>query len=287
MTVVTRFAPSPTGRLHLGHAYAAILAHAASRDACGRFLLRIEDIDSGRCRQEYIDGIEEDLRWLGLDWDGAARRQSAHAADYRAVLAALRARELIYPCFCTRGDIAAALAAPHEGCAGAGRDPYGAPLYPGTCRAQPDAARKLAAGLPHAWRLDMARAVAEAGEGLFFVEQGYGNVACAPGRFGDVVLGRKDCPVSYHLCVTHDDAVQGVTLVTRGEDLRPATDVHRLLQALMGWDAPSYRHHALLTDSSGRRLAKRDEEATLASLRANGRTAAEVRAMATARAQGR
>ena len=202
------------------------------------------------------------------------RVQSAHLAEYRAVLEGLAARGLVYPCFCTRADIARELAdsaaAPHG--------PDGAPLYPGTCRHLPAAVRaaRLAAGAPHALRLDMARALAAVPATLHYEEEGEGRVACDPARFGDAVLARKDAPASYHLCVTHDDAKQGVTLVTRGADLRPATDLHRLLQALMGWPAPRYAHHGLLTDAAGKRLAKRDHAATLREMRAAGMTPAEL-----------
>ena len=280
MDIVTRFAPSPTGHLHLGHAFSALTAWRAAREAGGRFLLRLEDIDPGRCRAEYAAAILDDLAWLGLDWDGAVRVQSAHLPEYRAVLHALAARELVYPCFCTRADIAremaASAAAPHGPAASR---PDGAPLYPGTCRRLPDSVRaaRLAAGETHALRLDMARALAALPARLSFEEAGEGRVACDPARFGDAVLARKDAPASYHLCVTHDDAVQGVTLVTRGVDLKPATDLHRLLQALMGWPEPRYAHHALLTDAAGRRLAKRDRAATLREMRAAGMTPAELR----------
>jgi glutamyl-Q tRNA(Asp) synthetase len=272
MSVVTRFAPSPTGFLHLGHAHAALFAWRRARSAGGRFLLRLEDIDPGRCRPDFAAAILEDLAWLGIAWDGAVRVQSAHPGDYRAVLEGLAARGLTYPCFCTRADIARAGAAPHG--------PEG-PVYPGTCRGLTAAARRarIAAGEPHAWRLDVARAALEAGK-LWFEEEGQGRIACAPLAFGDVVLARKDAPASYHLCVTHDDAVQGVTLVTRGEDLRPACHVQRLLQGVMGWPAPRYAHHALLTDAGGRRLAKRDRAATLRAMRDAGSSPAQVRALA-------
>jgi len=274
--LVTRFAPSPTGLLHLGHAHSALAGWRRARAAGGRFLLRIEDIDPGRCRPEYRDAILEDLAWLGLDWDGPVRVQSEHLAEYHAVLESLSARGLLYPCFCTRAEIAreitASAAAPHG--------PDG-PLYPGTCRRLSAEERqyRIMAGEPHALRLDMARAAACV-PGLDFEELGEGRIVCDPAQFGDVVLARKDAPASYHLCVTHDDAAQGVTLVTRGIDLKPATHLHRLLQALMGWPAPAYAHHALLTDDAGRRLAKRDRAATLRDLRTSGRSPAEVRAMA-------
>ncbi|MDE2005297.1 MAG: tRNA glutamyl-Q(34) synthetase GluQRS [Rhodospirillales bacterium] len=280
MSIVTRFAPSPTGYLHLGHAFSALTAWRRAREAGGRFLLRIEDIDPARCRPEYAAAIEEDLAWLGLDWDGAVRVQSAHLGEYRAVLEALGARGLVYPCFCTRAaiarEVAAAGAAPHA--------PDGGARYPGTCRDMTEMERsaRIAAGEPHALRLHMARALGAAGDGLSYVEEGEGRIACRPERFGDVVLGRKDIPASYHLCVAHDDAAQGVTLVTRGTDLRPATDLHRLLQALMGWPEPSYAHHALLTGADGRRLSKRDGAMALRALRAAGATPEAARAMAAA-----
>jgi glutamyl-Q tRNA(Asp) synthetase len=278
--IVTRFAPSPTGLLHLGHAHSALAGWRRARAAGGRFLLRSEDIDPGRCRPEFTTAILEDLHWLGLDWDGEVRIQSRHLPAYRAALDALSARGLLYPCFCTRADIArevaASAAAPHLPAMG----PDG-PLYPGTCRrlSADERAARLAAGVPHALRLDMARALALVPP-LSFAEAGQGRLRCDPARFGDAVLARKDAPASYHLCVTHDDAAQGVTLVTRGEDLKPATDLHRLLQALMGWPEPAYAHHALLTDATGRRLAKRDRAATLRDLREAGTTPAEARAMA-------
>ena len=274
---VTRFAPSPTGFLHLGHAHAALFAHGLAERAGGRFLLRIEDIDSGRCRPEFIDAIEEDLAWLGLRWERPVRRQSGHLAEYRTALDALGAHRLLYPCFCTRADIAREIAA-------AGHAPHGpdGPPYPGTCRRLPPAERaaRLARGEPHAFRLDMAAAQAAVPSGLAFEEIGEGRVEADPAPFGDVVLARKDAPASYHLCVSHDDAVQGVTVVTRGSDLRPATAVHRLLQSVLGWPAPLYAHHGLLTDAAGRRLAKRDGAPSLRSLRAAGHSPDEVRAMA-------
>jgi glutamyl-Q tRNA(Asp) synthetase len=259
--------------LHLGHVYAAWFAWSRAREAGGRFLLRIEDIDAARCRADFAAAILADLRWLGLDWDGGIRAQSDHAADYRAALDALAARGLVYPCFCSRAEvsreIARSAAAPHG--------PDGSPLYPGTCRRLSRSARedKRAAGLPHAWRLDMARALAAA-PGLTRHEAGQGRVPCAPGVFGDVVLGRRDALASYHLCATHDDAATGVTLVTRGADLMQAADVQRLLQQLMGWQEPHYAHHGLLTDSQGRRLSKRDAASSVRLLREGGASAAAV-----------
>jgi glutamyl-Q tRNA(Asp) synthetase len=268
MSIITRFAPSPTGYLHAGHAYSALLAWRRARAAGGRFLLRLEDIDPVRCRPEFATAVLEDLTWLGLDWDASVRVQSEHLADYAAVLDSLRARGLIYPCFCSRADIQRQViaAAPHG--------PDGGPVYSGTCRGLSEAERSARSCQPHALRLDMARALIP---GLTFEEEGEGTIVADPARFGDVVLARKDTPTSYHLCVTHDDALQGVTLVTRGEDLKPATHLHRLLQALMGWPTPVYAHHRLLTDASGRRLAKRDRAVTLRALRAAGVPAGEVR----------
>ncbi len=270
MTLVTRFAPSPTGLLHLGSVRAAAAGHARARQAGGRFLLRIEDIDRARCRPEFAAAIEEDLRWLGLGWDGPVRVQSRHLGAYRATLDALRARRLVYPCFCSRADIARAVTAPH----GAEE------VYPGTCRGMPDAeaARRIEAGAPHAWRLDLARAMPSVP--LFVEDEERGPLRCDPTPFGDVVLGRRDAPASYHLAATHDDAVQGITLVLRGEDLRAAAHLHRLLQHLRGWPTVSYAHVALKLGPDGRRLAKRDQAATIRALREAGATPAEVLAMA-------
>lgn len=263
MIPITRFAPSPTGFLHEGHAASALFAWQRARTAGGRFLLRMEDIDPSRCRPAFATAIEQDLAWLGLQWDGPVRTQSAHLAEYAAVLARLSDEELTYPCFCTRSDVASAIHAPHG--------PDGASLYPGTCRHLPAAQRqnRLAQGTPHAWRLDVAAAEARTGP-LSFHEAGQGRIACTPAAFGDVVLGRKDAPASYHLCVTHDDAAQQVTLVTRAKDLKPATSIHRLLQALLDWPEPAYEHHPLLHDAQGRRLAKRTGGTALRDLRAAG-----------------
>ncbi len=270
---VTRFAPSPTGYLHEGHAFSALFAAEAARQGGGRFLLRIEDIDVTRARPEFEAAIHEDLAWLGLTWETPVRRQSDHFADYRAALDTLAARGLIYPCFCTRREIAAEIAAS----AGAPQGPDG-PLYPGTCRHLAGEARaaRSASGAPYALRLDMARAAAAAGP-LTLVESGVRQDA-TPEIFGDVVLGRKETPASYHLAVTLDDAVQGVTLVTRGVDLKPAAHLHRLLQALLGLPQPEWRHHRLLTDAAGKRLAKRDNAPPLRDVRAGGVTASDLRA---------
>lgn len=274
--VVTRFAPSPTGLLHLGHAYAALFAWRAARRAGGRFLLRIEDIDGSRSRPEFVAAISGDLAWLGLDWDGEIRRQSEHIDDYRRELDRLRADALVYPCFCTRAAIAAeiarAAAAPHgsEG-----------PRYPGTCRGLPEAERRarIAAGESYAFRLDVTRAAARVGA-LDWEDAEAGRMVADPSSHGDVVLARKDAPTSYHLAVTVDDALQGVTLVTRGKDLFAATHVHRLLQALLDLPTPRYWHHRLMTDADGQRFAKRDRALTIRALREAGRTPAEVRALA-------
>lgn len=259
MQPVTRFAPSPTGRLHLGHAYSALLAHDFARERGGAFLLRIEDIDRGRARSEYVDGILEDLTWLGVEWDGEIVYQSERLVLYAEALERLKSQGLVYPCFCTRAEIVAEIAAsaeaPHEAAG---------PVYPGTCRglAAPDLGR------PHAWRLDMAKAAARAGP-LSWQEREQA-VAASPERFGDVVLARKDAPASYHLAVTLDDADQGVTDVIRGRDLIASTHVHRLLQALLGLPALRYWHHPLIVDEHCRRLAKRHGAPTLAELREAG-----------------
>lgn len=277
--IVTRFAPSPTGYLHLGHAYSALDAWRAARAAGGKFLLRIEDIDTTRCKPEFTDAILEDLAWLGLDWDGEVRKQSEHFADYEAALDRLDVMGVIYPCFCTRAAIAAEIAR-------AGGAPQGeeGPIYPGTCRALPveERLRRIAAGESFALRLDVGRALARTGP-LTWEEDGEGIIPADPSLLGDVVLARKDTPTSYHLAVTHDDALQGVTLVTRGADLFMATHIHCLLQALLDLPTPRYRHHKLLTDASGKRFAKRDKALTLRALRESGKTAAEARALAEGR----
>ncbi len=273
--IVTRFAPSPTGRLHLGHAYSALFAEAAARQSNGRFLLRIEDIDPARCRPEFEQGILEDLAWLGLQWETPVRRQSDHLGDYRAALERLESAGLLYPCFCSRkeiqAEIARAVVAPHG--------PEG-PLYRGTCRALSASERKsrISLGRPYALRLDVAAGLARTGP-LTWQDLDRGVILAEPQLLGDVVLGRRDAPASYHLAVTLDDDLQGVNLVTRGEDLLAATHVHRLLQSLLDLATPAYRHHRLLTNDKGERLAKRDGAMTLAALRQAGHTPAEVRAM--------
>ena len=270
--VTTRFAPSPTGRLHLGHAMSAIRAHDFARTRGGRFLLRIEDIDAARSRPEHVAGIVEDLRWLGLDWDDLSF-QSARLASYQMALDALKMRGLLYPCFCTRAEIAASLSAPHAG---------DAAVYPGTCRRLTPAEAAARMGEAHCWRLDMAAALSVTGP-LDWVDARAGTVRADPAAQGDVVLARKDAPASYHLAVTLDDAAQGVTDVVRGDDLFAATDVHRLLQALLGLPTPRYHHHPLMLGADGARLAKRTGAPSLAAMRERGEdglaVAAGVRAM--------
>ncbi|MGZ8997621.1 MAG: tRNA glutamyl-Q(34) synthetase GluQRS [Allosphingosinicella sp.] len=270
--ITSRFAPSPTGRLHLGHAWSALLAHDFARERGGVFLLRIEDIDPGRARAEHVQSIIEDLTWLGLAWDGEVLLQSRRLGAYSDALDRLKAERLVYPCFCTRSAIAAEIAAsasaPHPG-PGSGPSGTDGPLYPGTCRALPDSEReRRMRNEPHAWRLDSARAAETAGP-LYWRDDDT-EVQIEPDAHGDVVLARKDAPTSYHLAVTVDDSEQCVTDVVRGRDLYAATDVHRLLQALLGLPTPLYHHHSLLVDSGGRRLAKRSGAPILADLRASG-----------------
>ena len=271
----TRFAPSPTGRLHLGHAHSALFGWTIARRAGGRFLLRIEDIDQTRCRPAFEADLIEDLRRLGIDWDGPVRRQSDHMDDYRAALDRLDAMGVIYPCFCTRKDIAAEIAR----AGGAPHGPDGA-LYPGTCRrlTTDERRRRIKSGAAFALRLDVDKAAALAGP-LTWVDRDAGIQTATPQILGDVVLARKECPTSYHLSVTVDDALQGVTLVTRGQDLFFATHLHRLLQALLGLDVPQWAHHPLLTNADGKRLSKRDGAASLRSLFDAGMTAEQVRAL--------
>jgi glutamyl-Q tRNA(Asp) synthetase len=282
--IVTRFAPSPTGFLHLGHAYAALRAYQAARAGGGRFLLRIEDIDTTRCRPKFQLAILEDLRWLGIAWEEPVRRQSEHFADYAAALAGLEAADLVYPCFCTRKDVAAEIA--RAGVAPSASESMEG-VYPGTCRwlSQDARARRIAEGEAYALRLDMAKAWARHAGALPFVEHGHGpngetgTQTARPELCGDIVLARKELPTSYHLAVVVDDALQGVTLVTRGQDLFPATYIQRLLQALLDLPVPDYAHHPLVLDAEGRKFSKRDRGVTLAGLREAGHTAAEVRAM--------
>ena len=278
MTVVTRFAPSPTGRLHRGHAFSALTAWRAAREVGGRFLLRIEDIDPTRCRPMFEAAILEDLHWLGLDWDGPVRRQSEHLADYATVIGALNGRGLLYRCFRTRKDILDSIGDAPHGPVEAAR--------PGPHPADEEAAL-LAGGRPFAWRLSLDRARDALGavwDGLAFVEEGrgpageHGLIKARPETAGDAVLARKDAGAAYHVAVTHDDALQGVSHVIRGEDLFEATHVQVLIQALMGWPTPVHRHHRLLVGEDGRRYAKRDRSVTLADLRAAGVTPATLRA---------
>lgn len=273
MAEVTRFAPSPTGWLHLGHAYAALFAQEAA--AGGRFLIRLEDIDGTRARPEYEEAIFEDLEWLGLNWERPVRRQSDHFDDYRSALAKLEALGVLYPCFCTRREI-------QEEISRAGNAPQGpdGPLYPGTCRnrSTDERADRIAAGEAYALRLDVAKAAAQVSGRLDWADRGRGSFLAHPDVFGDVVLARKDTPTSYHLAVVVDDALQGVTLVTRGEDLLEATHLHRLLQELLALPVPEWHHHQLITDETGKRLAKRDDARSLRSLRAAGWTPERVRA---------
>ncbi len=276
IVTITRFAPSPTGELHLGHAHSALYAFTAARKEGGRFLLRIEDIDRTRCRPEFTQAIFEDLAWLGLEWEMPVRIQSGHFDDYRAALDRLDGMGLLYPCFCTRKDIAREVE-------NAGNAPHGpdGPLYSGHCRTLSPAERqdRRSTGQPFALRLDHAEAIRRVGP-LHWRDRLKGPQETRPDLFGDVVLARKDTPASYHLAVSVDDALQGVSLVTRGEDLFAATHVHRLLQAVLDLPVPDYAHHRLLTDESGRRYAKRDRSLTLRALREAGLSPTEVRAKA-------
>ena len=257
--IVTRFAPSPTGRLHLGHAYSAVVGAARARESGGKFLLRIEDLDQTRSRPEFVDGITEDLRWLGLEWDEPVFVQSQRTAAYAEALEQLRARGLVYACFCTRADIAQSLTAPHGDAATS---------YPGTCRALTDDPERRAT-TPHCWRLDSGKALEDAGLPSWTEDDGHHFTAELPG-IGDAILARKDAPASYHLSCVVDDAAVGVTLVVRGADLRPSTPIQRLLQALLALPEPTYFHHPLVTHADGRRLAKRDLAPTLAAMREAG-----------------
>ena len=266
MTTITRFAPSPTGYLHLGHAASALFC-AKQAGAQGRFLLRIEDIDQTRVRPEFVDAIYEDLSWLGLSWEKPVRVQSQHFDDYQMVLDRLGDMGLLYPCFCTRKEIQT------EGAriANAPHGPDGV-LYPGTCRHCTVDERKdrIAAGESYALRLDMTRAIKQATGPLFWYDRKAGKQHTTPEIFGDVVLARKETPTSYHLSVTHDDHIQAINLITRGEDLFFASHLHRLLQEILGYDVPEYHHHGLLTGADGKRFAKRDRAKTLRSMREEG-----------------
>ncbi len=274
-TTTTRFAPSPTGLLHAGHAYSALFSQAAAQKTGGRFLLRIEDIDFTRCKEEHEDAIYEDLAWLGLEWEQPVRRQSEHLGHYKAVITGLQGRGLVYPCFCTRKDILTEIersgAAPHG---------PGELLYPGICRqlSQDERKSRIEAGEEFALRLDLARALAAIdGEELTWHDRHKGRQIARPELLGDAVLARKDIRTSYHLAVVADDALQGITLVTRGEDLFEATHLHRLLQALLGLPVPEYVHHPLLRDPEGNRLAKRKKSPTLRDLRKGGKAVEDLR----------
>jgi glutamyl-Q tRNA(Asp) synthetase len=283
---VFRFAPSPNGELHLGHAFAALVAHDMAERAGGRFLLRIEDIDIGRCRPEFEAQILQDLAWLGLEWEQPVRRQSEHFETYRKAVAKLDAMGLLYPCFATRKQIAEAVAdkGPHA------LDPEGAPLYPGLYRGRSAGEIKnlKASGVPHALRIDVARAIEAAAERsggpISFVEIGAEGSSperwpADPARWGDAVIARKDVPTSYHLAVVVDDALQGVTHVVRGQDLYAATDIHRLLQILLELPEPRYHHHRLILDDKGRKLAKSREDESLKALREAGASPSKIRRM--------
>jgi glutamyl-Q tRNA(Asp) synthetase len=257
--IVTRFAPSPSGRLHLGHAYSAAIGHARARESGGKFRLRIEDLDQTRCRPEFVDGIYEDLAWLGIEWDEHVLVQSQRTAAYEAALDDLKSRGLVFACFCTRADIAQSLTAPHGDAATS---------YPGTCRNLPDDPERRATR-PHCWRLNSAKALELAGLPSWTEADGE-RFTASKRDIGDAILARKDAPASYHLSCVVDDADSGVSLVVRGADLRPSTPVQRLLQQLLGLPEPSYLHHRLVTHEDGRRLAKRDLAPTLAAMRESG-----------------
>ncbi|TMK08014.1 MAG: tRNA glutamyl-Q(34) synthetase GluQRS [Alphaproteobacteria bacterium] len=282
---VFRFAPSPNGYLHLGHAFSALLNLDLARQTGGRLLLRIEDIDLTRCKPEFETAIYEDLTWLGIAWDEPVRRQSEHLADYREALEKLSAQNLVFPSFETRAEIAK-LVAQREASGRWPRDPDGAPLYPGTAKllSSDERARLLGSDAPYALRLDMAAACARAGD-LFWAEHGegpdgeIGAVAARPEAWGDVVLARKETPTSYHLSVVVDDALQGVTEVVRGQDLFWSTSVHRLLQQLLGLPQPAYRHHRLILDAAGGKLSKSTEATGLRELRAGGARPADIRGL--------
>jgi glutamyl-Q tRNA(Asp) synthetase len=283
ITPVLRFAPSPNGLLHVGHAFAALVGQAWARRLGGRYLLRIEDIDGVRSTQANVDAIFRDLAWLGVTWEEPVRRQSEHLATYQEAADRLAALGVLYPCFLSRQEIAVARAA-----IGGGTDPDGAPLYPGHSRNIPraEAEARIARGEPYVMRLDMTRAMTMAadrlgGAALAFTELDENGtsqrIACDPGRWGDVVIQRKEVPTSYHLSVVVDDALQGITHVTRGRDLFNATDIHRLLQVLLGLPEPLYSHHRLIVDVAGRKLSKSARDTSLAELRDKGLTPADIR----------
>ncbi len=283
---VFRFAPSPNGRLHLGHALSALMNFDMAQAANGRFLLRIEDIDRTRCTPELEAAIYEDLRWLGLDWKKPVRRQSEHFSAYGEALTRLKGEGLVYPAFMTRGEVKAWVKAwEEENEAPWPRDPDGAPLYPPLDRNRPpeERAALLVSGARHAWRLDMAAAMARLEAPLAFTETGdgaKGEIAAHPARWGDATLSRSDAPSSYHLSVVVDDALQGITHVVRGLDLFAATDLHRLLQHLLGLPAPVYHHHRLILGEDGRKLSKSAGATALAALRESGASPSDIRALA-------
>jgi glutamyl-Q tRNA(Asp) synthetase len=278
-----RFAPSPNGRLHLGHAFSALLNAQLAERLGGRLLLRIEDIDITRCRPEFTDAIDEDLGWLGIRWEHPVRRQSEHFDDYRAAFSTLRDSRMVFPCFCSRKDLAEAAHRPEPTGSAGRRDPDGAPLYPGTCRHLPAAevSRRIQRGDPHTWRLDSAAACRAFPEGLAYRRlDADGDVTLwpvDPARWGDAVIVRREIPTSYHLSVVVDDALQHVTHVVRGQDLEAATDLHVLLQRLLRLRSPIYRHHALLLEEQGGKLAKSRFSETLRDLREAGISAGEIR----------
>lgn len=279
---VFRFAPSPNGLLHLGHALSVLVNQEITKETGGRLLLRIEDIDGTRCQPEFETAIYEDLSWLGLEWEEPVRRQSEHFDEYRAALSRLEHEGLVYPAFESRGEIARLVAA-REDATGQPwpSDPEGAPIYPGDAKTLPDAERARGrTSEPFALRFDLAKAMARVPHPLSWTETGEGAVReteAKPEVWGDVVLGRKETPASYHLAVVLDDALQGVTHVVRGRDLYESTSIHRLLQEILGLPAPVYHHHRLVLDENGQKLSKRDRSTTLASLRADGWTPADVR----------
>jgi glutamyl-Q tRNA(Asp) synthetase len=285
MLPIFRFAPSPNGPLHLGHAYSALLNFDLAQASGGRFLLRIEDIDAARCRIEFETAIYEDLAWLGIAWERPVRRQSEHLGEYRRALDKLSGLGLVYPSFESRADIAR-MVAEREAHGVWPRDPDGAPLHPGRARrlARVEQARLIESGVPYAVRLDMEAALARAGA-LAWSEQGEGSngetgrIEARPQDWGDVILARKETPTSYHLSVVIDDALQGVTCVVRGQDLFHATSVHRLLQHLLGLPEPAYRHHRLIRDSAGHKLSKTTGSTGIRELRAAGATLADIRGL--------
>lgn len=269
--IITRFAPSPSGLLHKGHAYSALLAYEFAKKHYGRFILRIEDIDQTRCRPEFIDAIYEDLAWLGIEWETPVRIQSERFGAYQQALSELKTLGVIYPCFCTRKDIQNAANAPHG--------PEGV-IYPGTCKklSGEEATTRMKTGDSHAWRLDLEKALSIIGNDLVWIDEHKGEQKAEPKLLGDVVLARKDTPTSYHLSVVIDDADQDITHIIRGEDLWHSTHIHVVLQKLLGLPTPLYNHHGLLTDETGRRFAKRDKAETLKSLRENGLSADALKA---------